>query len=68
MSSTDPTLSSNKKYDYDKPVSITFTAKEWFDLTGAIDELTMGDYAPDIKGWEWLQEVMGFADLQTINN
>lgn len=68
MSSTDPTLSSNKKYDYDKPVSITFTAKEWFDLTGAIDELTMGDYAPDIKGWEWLQEVMGVADRQTIIN
>ena len=68
MSSTDPTSSSGKKYDYDKPVTITFTAKEWFDLTRAIDELTMGDYAPDIKGWEWLQEVMGVADRQTINN
>ena len=68
MSSTDPTSSSGKKYDYDKPVTITFTAKEWFDLTGAIDELTMGDYAPDIKGWEWLQEVMGVADRQTIHH
>lgn len=68
MSSIDPASSSGKKYDYDKPVTITFTAKEWFDLTGAIDELTMGDYAPDIKGWEWLQEVMGVADRQIINN
>ena len=66
MSSTDPTSSSGKKYDYDKPVTITFTAKEWFDLTRVIGELTMGDYAPDTKGWEWLQEVMGVADRQTI--
>ena len=68
MSSINPTSSSGKKYDYDKPVTITFTAKEWFDLTGAIDELTMGDYAPEIKGWEWLQEVMGVAERQKINN
>ena len=68
MPSTDPTSSSGKKYDYDKPVTITFTAKEWFDLTRIIGELTMGDYAPDAKGWEWLQEVMGVADRQTINN
>lgn len=68
MSSTDPTSSSDKKYDFDRPVTITLTAKEWFDLTRVIGELTMGDYAPDAKGWEWLQEVMGVADRQTINN
>ncbi len=34
MSSTDPTSSSGKKYDFDKPVTITFTAKNGLILHG----------------------------------
>jgi hypothetical protein len=37
-------------------------------MCSLIDELTMGDYAPDNDGWRWMQEVMGVADRQIINN
>lgn len=62
MSSSTPA----KKYDPDRLVSVTLAVKEWHELTSAIDELTMGDYAPNKDGWRWMQEVMGVADRQTI--
>lgn len=46
MSSSTPA----KKYDPDRLVSVTLTVKEWHELTSAIDELTMGDYAPNKDG------------------
>ena len=62
MSSSTPA----KKYDPDRLVSVTLTVKEWHELTSAIDELTMGDYAPNKDGRRQMQEVMGVADRQTI--
>ncbi len=66
MSSADPTSNPVKNHDLDRLVSVTLTVKEWHELTSAIDELTMGDYAPNKDGWRWMQEVMGVADRQTI--
>lgn len=50
MSSTDPTSNPVKNHDLDRLVSVTLTVKEWHELTSAIDELTMGDYAPNKDG------------------